>query len=234
MKITEKLFPSLKTSAKTVQISLILILIMLNGCLNYNQEVVLYPDGSGKMKIDYWMKFVNEESEKVVENLGIFNPDSIKSGFQSRHSQVENVTVFRDTTDSTTHAIIELTFNHIDSLNQTKVFSEYNFSFQEKTGGQIIFNQFIPPIATGFGIDASNYRVTYKYSIPGEIISHNANLVSGKTLTWQYSLSEIGGGKIISVTFQPYKLKETPTWIYILSGAVLFLVLFFLLKKRKS
>jgi len=111
---------------------------------------------------------------------------------------------------------------------------EYNFSYQEKTGGQIIFKQFIPPIATGFGIDASNFNVTYKYSIPGEIISHNANIVSGKTLTWQYKLSEIGGGKNIVVTFQPYKLKETPTWIYLLSGAVLLLVLFFLLKKRKS
>ncbi len=234
MKITEKFYPPYKTYANIVQIILILFLLTFNGCLNYNQEVVLYPDGSGKMKIDYWMNFINKESEKVVENLGIFNPDSIRSGFQSKHSHVENVTVFRDTTDSTTHAIIELSFNHIDSLNQTKVFAEYNFSFQEKTGGQVIFSQFIPPIATGFGIDASNYRVTYKYSIPGEIISHNANLVSGKTLTWQYNLSEIGGGKMISVTFQPYKLKETPTWIYILSGAVLLLVLFFLLKKRKS
>jgi hypothetical protein len=35
------------------------------------------------MQIDYWMKFANEESEKVVDNLGIFNPDSIRSGFQS-------------------------------------------------------------------------------------------------------------------------------------------------------
>jgi hypothetical protein len=213
---------------------LILILFILSGCLNYYQEVTLYPDGSGKMRIDYWMKFINKESEKVVDNLGIFNPDSIMSGFQSAYSQVENVNVYRDTTDSSTHAIIEITFNHIDSLNNTKVFAEYNFSFLEKTGGQIVFSQFIPPIATGFGIDASTFSVTYKYTIPGEILSHNANEVSGKSLTWRYNLSEIGGGKTISVTFQPYKLKETPVWIYFLSGAVLLLVLFFLLKKRKS
>ena len=186
------------------------------------------------MKINYWMKFINDESEKVVDNLGIFNPDSIKSGFQSAYSQVESVNVYRDTTDSSTHAEIDLSFNHIDSLNRTKVFAEYNFSFQEKTGGQIIFSQFIPPIATGFGIDASKFSVTYKYTIPGEILSHNANEVSGKSLTWRYNLSEIGGGKTISVTFQPYKLKETPVWIFFLSGAVLLLVLFFLLKKRKS
>ena len=209
-------------------------IIFLTGCLNYYQETTLYPDGSGKMKIDYWMKFDNEESAKIVDNLGIFNPDSIRSGFQSAYSQVENVNVFTDTTDSSTHAIIDLMFNHVDSLNKTKVFTEYNFSFQKKTDGQVIFSQFIPPIATGFGIDANQFKVTYKYIIPGEIISHNANQVSGKSLTWQYSLAEIGGGKTISVIFQPYKLKETPIWIYVLSGAVLLLVMFFLLKKRKS
>jgi hypothetical protein len=212
----------------------ILVISLFSGCLNYKQEVILYPDGSGKMKIDYWMKFMNEESEKVVDNLGIFNPDSIKSGFQSAYSKVENVTIYRDTVDSSSHALINISFNHIDSLNNTNIFAEYNFSFLEKTGGQINFSQFVPPIATGFGIDARNFIVTYKYTIPGEIISHNASQVSGKTLTWQYKLSEIGGGKTISVIFQPYKLKETPIWIYVLSGAVLLLVLFFLLKRRKS
>ena len=216
------------------KVILVTLLISLNGCLNYYQEVTLYPDGSGKMRIDYWMKFINEESEKVVDNLGIFNPDSVISGFQSEYSQVKNVSVYRDTTDSSTHAIIDLTFNHIDSLNKSKVFAEYNFSFQEKTGGQVIFSQFIPPIATGFGIDASTFSIIYKYTIPGEILSHNASEVSGKSLTWRYKLSEIGGGKTISVTFQPYKLKETPVWIFLLSGAVLLLVLIFLLKKRKS
>lgn len=218
----------------TIISTIILTFFILSGCLNYYQEITLYPDGSGKMRIDYWMKFINEESEKVVDNLGIFNPDSIMSGFQSAYSKVENVNVYRDTTDSSTHAVIDITFNHIDSLNKTKVFAEYNFSFVEKTGGQVVFSQFIPPIATGFGIDASTFSVRYKYIIPGEILSHNANEVSGKSLTWQYKLSEIGGGKTISVTFQPYKLKETPVWIYFLSGSVLLLVLFFLLKKRKS
>jgi hypothetical protein len=213
---------------------LIFIVIGISGCLNYYQEVTLYPDGSGKMRIDYWMKFVNEESEKVVDNLGIFNPDSIRSGFQSVYSNVENVNVYRDTTDQTTHAIIDLSFTHIDSLNKSKVFSEYKFSFVEKTGKQIVFSQFIPPIATGFGIDTKTFTVTYKYTIPGDILNHNAHQVSGKSLTWKYKLSEIGGGKTVSVTFQPYKLKETPVWIYILSGAVLLLVIFFLIKKRKS
>lgn len=209
-------------------------MITFSGCLNYYQEVVLYPDGSGKMHIDYWMKFINEESKKVAENLGIFNPDSIRSEFQSKFSTVENVEVYQDTIDSTTHAAIDFSFSHIDSLNKTKAFTETKFSFVKGSEEQIIFSQFIPPIATGFGIDASTFNVTYKYTFSGEILSHNANQISGRTLTWHYKLSEIGGGKTISVIFQPYKLKETPVWIYFLSGAVLLLVLFFLLKKRKN
>jgi len=223
------------TFYRIIFLSFVLSMILFfTSCLNYYQEVRLYPDGSGKMHIDYWMKFVNEESEKVAENLGIFNPDCIKSEFKSPYTTIEDVIVYRDSTDSTTHAVIDFSFMHIDSLNNTKVFSEARFYFNEKSGGIVDFSQFISPIATGFGMDASNYSVTYKYTFSGEIFSHNAHQVSGKTLTWYYKLSEIGSGKSISTSFRPYRLKETPTWIYFVSGAVLLVVLFFLLKKRKN
>lgn len=215
-------------------IFLFAIITSFNSCLNYYQEVQLFTDGSGTMRIEYWMKFINQESERVAESIGIFNPDSIRSEFQSKYTSITNVVVYKDTTDSTTHATIDFSFSHIDSLNYTKPFAEAKFSFVEGAAGQIIFSQFIPPIATGFGLDASTFNVTYRYIFSGDIITHNAHQVSGRTLTWNYKLSEIGGGKTISVTFQPFKLKETPNWIYFLSGAVLLLVLFFLLKKRKN
>lgn len=186
------------------------------------------------MQISYWMKLPDKESNKVVDNIGIFNADSIKNEFSSEHCKVEDVTVYKDTTDSTSHAEIYLTFVHIDSLNNTKAFSDADFSFKEGAAGHIIFSQFIPPIATGFGIDGSKFTVIYTYTFSGDIITHNAHDSDGRTLTWNYSLAEIGGGKNISVTFRPFKLKETPTWIYFLSGGVLLVVLFFLFRKRKT
>jgi hypothetical protein len=214
---------------------IILILpVILTGCLNYYQEVKLAIDGSGSMHIDYWMLLPDDESASVVSKIGIFTPDSIKKEFTSEHSIVENVMVYQDTTDSTTHAVLDLTFTHIDSLNNTKAFSDAQFSFKEGAAGHIVFSQFIPPIATGFGIDGSAYHVRYQYIFSGDIITHNAHNSSGRTLTWLYALSEIGGGKTISVTFRPFKLKETPIWIFILSGFVLMLVIFFLLRKKKS
>ncbi len=217
------------------KLSIILILpFILTGCLNYYQEVKLAIDGSGSMHIDYWMLLPDDESASVVNKIGIFTPDSIIKEFSSDYSVVENVVVYQDTTDSTTHAVLDLTFTHIDSLNKTKAFSDAQFSFKEGAAGHIVFSQFIPPLATGFGIDGSAYYVSYQYTFAGDIITHNAHTSSGRTLTWLYALSEIGGGKTISVTFRPFKLKETPAWIFILSGFVLLLVIFFLFRKKNS
>lgn len=213
---------------------LLFFLILFSGCLNYIQDVNLYPDGSGVMKIQYWMKIPDYESTKVIDRIGIFNEDSIRSEFSSPYNTIENVEVYTDTTDSTVHTNLEMSFTHIDSLNKTKPFADANFSFREGAAGQIVFSQFIPPIATGFGIDGSAFNVTYKYTFSGEIITHNAQVRDDRTLSWNYTLAEIGKGKTISVTFRPYKIKETPYWIYILSGVVLLIVRVFLFKKKKD
>ncbi len=209
-------------------------LLSFPGCLNYTQEVILYPDGSGEMHIDYWMKLPDKDSRNVANKIGIFNPDSIRNEFISEYSKINNVTVYTDSTDSTTHAIVDFSFTHIDSLNLTKAFADSRFSFKEEPSGEIMFSQSILPITTGFGIDASEYNVIYKYTFSGSIISHNAQSVNNKTLIWNYTLSDIGGGKTISVLFRPYKLKKTPDWIYMLTGAILTLVIFFLFRKKKN
>ncbi len=209
-------------------------LLFLTGCLSYVQEVQLYPDGSGRMAINYWMKLPDSASIKILDRIGIFNADSIRHEFSSKYTKIESVQVYSDSTDSTTHANIKFSFTNIDSLNNIKAFSEANFSLRDGAAGQKIFSQFIPPIATGFGMDGSNYNVTYKYKFSGEIITHNAQKVEGQTLTWHYTLAEIGRGKTISVTFRPYKLKETPFWIYIVSGLVLLIVIIFLFRKKKD
>ncbi len=209
------------------------LIFLAAGCLNYIQDVNLYADGSGRMRITYWMKMPDSEDFKVLDKTGLFNPDSIRSEFTSKYNKIENIKVYSDTTDSTTHAIVEISFQSIDSLNNTKSFANSNFSLQDGASGQKVFTQFIPPIATGFGLDGNNFKVTYKYTFAGDVIAHNATSNDGRTLIWSYSLSEIGSGKTISVTFKPFKLKETPYWIYVMMGVVLFIVIIFLVRKKK-
>jgi len=212
----------------------VLSLLVLTSCLNYVQDAIIYPDGSGVIKINYWMKYTDTTTVATILKLEIFNPDSIRREFSSSHVIINNIVTFSDTTDSTIHANIEISFNHVDSLNSANAFAQAKFLLEDGASGQKIFSQFIPPVTTGFGIDGNAYRVTYNYDIRGEIIAHNATNKSGNNLTWSYSLAEIGRGKTISVTFKPFKLKETPYWIYILAGLVLVIVIFFLVRKKKD
>lgn len=210
----------------------LLLTILFSGCLNYYQEVKFNIDGSGKMTVKYWMK-LPEDTTSFIQQYGIFNRDSIRKEYSSTFTKVENVKVYADTTDTTMHAVVEFSFKSIDSLNQLKRFSQSAFSFADGAAGQKVFTQFVAPMAMGFGADTSSLSLTYKYTFPGEIITHNAPKVEGKTLTWSYKQYEIGKGKTISVTFRPYKLNETPSWIYIICGLVLIIVVIFLFKKKK-
>jgi len=208
--------------------------LWLVGCINYEQETSFSPDGSGDMKIHYWIKADTSGGKTFYDPLGIFNADSLRSDFTSPNIKIDNITVSNDTTDSTAHAVVEFSFTHVDSLNKVKPFAEYHFSMQDGAAGQKIFSQFIPPIATGFGLNDSTYHVTYIYTFPGEIVTHNATQVNKKKYIWKYSLAEIGKGKTISVSFRPFKLKETPYWIFFLAAFVLAVVVFFLFRKKRT
>lgn len=211
-----------------------MLMSIFGGCLNYYQETTLKTDGSGEMFIHYWMKLTTAQDSMIVGRFGIFNQDSIRSEFTSKYNTIDNVEVYTDGNDSTIHAKVELTFQNIDSLNNSKAFKDVNFSIKDGASGQKVFSQFIPPAATGFGFDADQFDITYVYYLPGDIITHNAQDLSSNKLTWHYKLSEIGMGKTITATYRPFKLKETPVWIYILAMLVIIIVVVFLFKKNKS
>ena len=63
---------------------IVLLPLISIGCLNYIQDVNLYADGSGVMKISYWMKSLGSENSVIVEKIGLFNADSLRSSFQSQ------------------------------------------------------------------------------------------------------------------------------------------------------
>lgn len=215
-------------------LSIIVLAFIISGCLNYEQKVLIYPDGSGKMEIHYWMHMPDSTMAKSISKLGIFIPDSIRNEFSSPFVKILDIISYSDTTDSTIHSVIKIEFSSIDSLNTIKAFAQSEFSLKDGAANQKIFTQFIPPITTGFGIDGSKFYVKYVYEIRGDIITHNAISQEKNVLTWSYNLNEIGRGKTISVTFKPYKLKETPVWIYYLAGIVLLVVIFYLFRRKKD
>jgi hypothetical protein len=213
-------------------ISVFALAVCLCACLDYTQITTIKTDGSGNMFIHYFMKWNNQKDSTIVEKLGIFNKDSVYKEFLSSYSSIKNVEVYEDLADSTIHAKVEFVFNSLDSLNNTRAFKNSALSIKEGPKNTKIFSQFIPPIATGFGIETKSFSLTYVYYLPGEILSHNATEISKNKLTWKYSLNEIGTGKHITATYRQFKLKETPLWIYISALFVLVIVVIYLFSKR--
>ncbi len=215
-----------------VKISIsLLLLLFLSSCLNYTQVTTIKTDGTGNMFIHYSMKWNNQRDSAMVEQLGIFNKDSVYKEFSSQFSHLNNVNIYKDV-DSTIHTKVELYFNSLDSLNNTPAFRKSQLSVKESEKNTKVFSQFIPPIATGFGYGNQKFTFTFIYYLPGEILSHNATDINRNRLTWKYSVDEIGMGKYITATYRPFKLKETPIWIYIIALFVLSVVIVYLFSKR--
>lgn len=213
---------------------IIFISFIINGCINYEQKAYLYPDGTGKMEIHYWTKAADSASLASLSSLNIFNQDTVKTEFDYPFLKELKVKCYVDSSDSTVHTKINFDFTSIDSLNQIRTFSQYQFSLTDGAAGQKVFSQFIPPITSGFGMDSQNYKIKYVYTFHGDVVFHNATAENKRDLIWEYSYADVGRGKTISVTFKPYKIKETPIWIYVLAGLVFAVVVFYLFRKKRD
>lgn len=207
--------------------------VFLSGCLNYEQITTLKTDGSGKMYVHYWMKYKQPADSILIEKLGLFNQDSLRREFTSKYTEIEFVEVYKDISDSVVHSKLEFNFSNIDSLNHMNVFKGLDFNFDDSNEDYTVFTQNVYPYATGLGFNLDSIQVDYTYYIPGKVIEHNANEINNNELIWRFSLNQLRGKNSLQVKFIPYKLKETPTWLYYIVLSVLLLVLVFLFKKRK-
>lgn len=213
---------------------LLIIGLQLQGCINYTQKVSLNRDGSGTIEVHYWMDIPESDSTGLLpDSVGIFDSTKIREVFTADYTTVQSITVYRDSTDSTLHAQIIMDFQHLDSLNALVPFQGYEFSFKEGAAGQSVVSQKIPPLPIAQGAEPTKFIATFIYDLHGEMITHNAQKIDGTKLSWRYFADEIGQGKNIAITYKPYKIKETPQWIYGLMVFTLLVVIYFLFRKKK-
>ena len=212
----------------------IYFLFTLTACLNYTQITTIKTDNSGKMFIHYWMNMDPDLDSLLITKLGIFNEDSLGKIFNKSFTQMNYINVYNNFGDSSLHAQIEFEFSNFDSLNQLQFFRHSELSVKEGSNETKIFSQFIQPITTSFGFTNKDFKISYTYYLPGDIISHNANSLFRNKLVWSFNIENIGRGKTISANYIPFRLKETPIWIYSIAGFVIVVVLIFLFKKSRK
>jgi len=183
---------------------LFLTMIYLAGCVNYDQQTTLNADGSGSMKIHYWSKMSNFS---MGTTLGKFDFDEAKAkeNFTSVNTEVKNVKMEDKLDDSTKHVWLELTFKDINKLPEAKGFAEVRPSWKDGKDGMELKYLLMKDTSAANNMGASDYTVTYSFVMPDEIISTNATKKEGKTVTWEYKVSDLG--KDIEMTAVVKKAK---------------------------
>jgi hypothetical protein len=229
-----KILPLLMKRIKLLILISTVIPLLLNGCLNYEQITTVKADKSGKMFIHYWTKITLPTDSTILRKVALFDTSAIRKKISKNFIRVENVEAYTDNEDSTVHIKIEFFFSNLDSLNKLEIFKSSNIHITDAPGGLKKFTQTVTPVIYGLGIDTENYTLKYVYYLPGKIYSSNANDVTLNRLTWQFKMSEVKNGLTLSATYKPFKLAETPPWIYWLAGIVLLIVLIFLFKKKEG
>jgi hypothetical protein len=212
---------------------IIFLIAFLSGCVNYRQVTNLQTDNSGKMFIHYWVKSGDLEESSITGQAGVFNKDSLKERFSSDFTQIESVEAYVDSSDTTINRKIRFTFKDLERLNELHSFESIHFSITENEEGNKVLTQSLPFTFFSVGTMLDTLEVEYVYYFPGSIISHNADSQSSNKLVWKIEPSDTSEVNKLMAVYEPYKLEKTPLWVYILAGAMLLIVLFYLFRKRK-
>ena len=144
-----------------------------------------------------------------------FKEDEIKSDLKAEGVRVEKFETKAE--GDKQHFYVQVSFDHVTDLNQTKTFKEMPFEWK-KEGKTVTFQQTLK----GKGEQASgtdqtgdqmaaamlgNASFKFKVNLPSKALPSpetNGTIVEdGRTVTWEYPLTELGkGNKVMIAKFQ--------------------------------
>jgi hypothetical protein len=160
------------------------------GCVNYDQKTTLKDDGSGSMKVHYWTGMSNFS---MGTTLGKFEFDEAKAKekYKSGNSEVTSIKIEEKLDDSTKHVYVELTFKDINKLPDAKGFEGVKPSWKVVNDGMELKYTLLKDTSAAKQMSASDYKVTYEFTMPSEIVSTNGTK-DGQTVKYSYTLSDLG------------------------------------------
>jgi hypothetical protein len=173
---------------QTIMFTLIvLVVIGLFGCLNYEQKVKLNADGSGSITIHYWTKESNVSSISKVS----FDENEIKTN-QYAPEVVKSVKVESNQVDSTKHATIEFDFKDINSLDKTKGFKDNVIKLEPK-GDLMVLTHTVKKDSNANNMGMDQYVLKYEYEFPvkPENVDKDGK-IEGNKVKWEFKYSDLG------------------------------------------
>jgi hypothetical protein len=215
----------------SVLLSVIMILtFLIAGCVNYDQKTTLKEDGSGSMKIHYWTKMSNFSMGSTLGKFE-FEETKAKSKYSSSNTDVKSLLVEEKLDDSTKHVNLELSFKDINKISDAKGFDGVKASWKEATDGMELKYVLLKDTSASKNMGASEYKITYEFEMPSEIVSTNGNK-DGQKVSWEYSVADLS--KDIELTVVVKKAKGKTCGIFGFIGASLLIGLAFYTQRNKN
>jgi len=207
-----------------------LALLLIAGCINYDQQLELNANGSGKLVMHYSMaqQLVsmmqmggqaaggdNKEQQMPFK----IKEDEVKADLKAPGVKVEKFET--KTEGDQQHFYVHISFDKVTSLNNTKTFKEMPISWKEENG-TVTFTQVLKAkkkegAAKAGGDDAMQKQMAqamfgnaaFKYSVklPSKALpspATNGTIADdGKTVNWTFPLVEMDSGdKTMTASFK--------------------------------
>ncbi len=206
-------------------------LVVIAGCINYEQTTKLNLDGSGTAEIHYWAE---ENSVSFLSSGPLyFDEAKIKEQYKGTGITAKDIKMEMKEADSTRHVNVTVEFKNIQELSKTEAFKGIAITWAESEGN-MKFEQKMEPRENSSSMGMDQYTITYVYDMPGEVVSSNATKVEGSKLTWTYKLSDLSKEVILSASVKKGgMMSNTLIIVIIVAGVVILIVVIVVMKKKK-
>lgn len=184
--------------------------LLVAGCINYNQEMTLEGDNSGTVKINYTNAGQGQEG---VPNLP-FTEEEIIAGYEGAGVEVYDIEIVSGEGDDapTPEATYFIGFKNIEDLNGYGIFAIGSDIVQTITvtdeGDTRTFTQTCTlQMTVEEDTDLSAYSFNYTLTLPASVIETNGTLAAdGQTVTWTFPLTDlINQTTTMTVTYEKPK-----------------------------
>jgi hypothetical protein len=191
---------------KIVLLTLILFVVLFqSGCFEYDEQIVMNPNGSGKLFIHY-----QAEKEMKFQNL-YFPIDKYEVDYNLKNNYdaegITNKTQDIIQKNKSTHVYMGFDFENLDNFASAARFQNEEFSVAENDG-KITLQRFLyfdenkldrSKLLLKSGIKSffnqgilNEIYFRFQWVVPGEIIESNATLLGDKNRAiWTTTLAEI-------------------------------------------
>jgi hypothetical protein len=195
--------------------------LFIAGCINYEENVELKSDGSGKMTMHYsiaqqlfaMMQMGQNTGEKKDEMPFKFKESEIRADLTAPGVTVEKVESKAEGDQQ--HFYVSLSFQKITDLNQTKSFQKMKFEWKEE-GKNIVFQQTIQgdkkssesnPMGDQMASAMlGNAKFVFRIKLPSKALpapdTNGTIQDDAKTVLWEYPLLEASKGQVMTAKFK--------------------------------